>query len=174
MELWTIHSSEMSTVPYMGIISYLMHRGWRAWEAYDVLLSKSVFQALDHLGIKEVSGDLHPLRLKCLVASPTPLLTFIFAYVVLVLIGLRVRRPTTEDRLDPNWLHGLVLFHNIFLIGLSIYMASAAAFFGIRDQSRAFSWGTCRDVSHEELATVVYIFYISKLYETMDTVTHLS
>lgn len=154
----------------MKMIGFFIHKGLKAWERYDTSLSKVVFQALDHLGYVEVKGDLQPLRQKSLVVSPTPVLTFIFAYIILVLLGLRLRRPATKDRLDPDWLKRLVMFHNIFLISLSIYMTTAAAFFGIRDQTRAFSWGTCYDPSQADLANVVYIFYLSKLYEFTDTV----
>ena len=62
----------------------------------------------------------------------------------------------------------LVQTHNLFLIALSSWMSVSACLQAWRLRYRF--WGTAYSDAHGSMATVVYVFYVSKLYEFMDTV----
>ena len=62
----------------------------------------------------------------------------------------------------------LVQAHNLFLIALSSWMSVSACVQAWRLRYRF--WGTAYSDAHGSMAIVVYVFYVSKLYEFMDTV----
>lgn len=62
----------------------------------------------------------------------------------------------------------MVQSHNLFLILLSSWMSASACLHAWRLRYRF--WGNAYSDSEGSLATVVYVFYVSKLYEFMDTV----
>ncbi len=60
--------------------------------------------------------------------SPTGLLLCLAAYAVIVAAGIALqsgRPPVAPEakRPDPAWLRALVLFHNLFLVALSLFMS---------------------------------------------------
>ena len=57
------------------------------------------------------------------VDSPTPLLLCLAGYLAVVAFGLAVVTPADSKRPDPAWLRALVLVHNFFLVGLSLFMS---------------------------------------------------
>jgi elongation of very long chain fatty acids protein 4 len=59
------------------------------------------------------------------VDSPTPLLLCLAGYLAVVAFGLAFVTPAPADskRPDPAWLRFLVLVHNFFLVGLSLFMS---------------------------------------------------
>ena len=141
---------------------------WRTW---DAVVSQGVFGTLQWLGIKEF-GQPSPLtRNLPFVASPTPLLTCVLGYLALVVISVAVlkrRKAPIDDRPDPAWLKALVQLHNIFLIGLSLFMSISAAFNAWRYGYKF--WGTNYSPKETAMGTTIYIFYLSKILEFMDTV----
>ena len=84
-----------------------------SWHAYDAYVSQRVFAFLRTIGFTElrpgyankITGGLP------LVQSPTPMLTLIGAYLLIVLIGLaflKSRKQPRQRQEDPRWLKGLV------------------------------------------------------------------
>jgi hypothetical protein len=66
------------------------------------------------------------------VDSPTGLLLCLAAYFVIVVFGVAVQagRPAVaadSKRTDPAWLRAIVLLHNLFLVGLSLFMSGGCA-----------------------------------------------
>lgn len=154
------------------------------------------------------------------VDSPTGLLLCLAGYFAVVLTGLalnsgRTPPPPESKRPDPLWLRLLVLLHNVFLVGLSLYMSlgcaeqwheaqslwnallhstackqlhTACAVCSVQHSrsSRALSlspgsvswfayqggyklWGVPFRPSETDMARMIYIFFVSKIYEFMDT-----
>ena len=82
------------------------------WHAYDAFVSQKVFALLRSVGFNELRpGHANAIigRLP-LVQSPTPMLTLIGAYLLIVLVGLAVLklRRQPAQRQDSGWLKGLV------------------------------------------------------------------
>lgn len=77
--------------------------------------------------------------------------------------------PACTCRPDPAWLQLLVRLHNVVLIALSAYMSATAALEAWRNSYNF--WGNAYSPTQRGMARVVYIFYISKYYEFMDTVS---
>lgn len=104
-----------------------------------------------------------------LVRSPTPVLLAIVTYIVTVwLWSSSIRRAGLKPRShDPKWLQALVVVHNSFLCALSFYMGV-----GILTEARRHKyslWGNHGGDDQAKLGFYIYIFYVSKLYEFMDT-----
>lgn len=107
------------------------------------------------------------------VDSPTPVLLAIFLYVTTVTLGLRWTRALgLKPRLqEPAYLQVLVIVHNCFCLFLSLYM-----FVGISYrcyQLRYALWGNAYEESETELAHYIYVFYMSKYIEFIDTIIML-
>ncbi|KAH7431649.1 hypothetical protein KP509_08G058600 [Ceratopteris richardii] len=104
------------------------------------------------------------------VDSPTPVLLATSSYLSIVLLGVAWLRsfnakPRTHE---PFLLKALVIFHNLFCLTLSLYMCVGIA-------SRAFQlkyllWGNAYDPNEITMAHYVYLFYMSKYVEFMDTI----
>jgi elongation of very long chain fatty acids protein 4 len=73
-----------------------------------------------------------------------------------------------EKQREPLWLRALVQLHNVILILLSSFMCSSAAYNAWKLGYRF--WGSGYSPAEADMGRTVYIFYISKLYEFMDTV----
>lgn len=106
-----------------------------------------------------------------LVSSPTPVVLAIFAYIVVVwLWSSYIRRVGLKPRSqDPGWLRALVVVHNWFLCCLSFYMGC-----GIISEARHHGYsffGNSGNDGEVKMGFYIYIFYVSKLYEFMDTVS---
>lgn len=149
-------------------VSLLLGKGLVAWQKYDAAVSSTVFDGLERVGFGEIKGAASPLQTLPFVSSPTPLVTFISAYIIIVLLGLKFRRPASADHQDPLWLKAVIQIHNLNLIVLSTYMASAAVYRAI--SNKYTFWGTGYNPSEKDMANVIYIFFLSKLYEVVDTV----
>ena len=76
-----------------------------------------------------------------------------------------------EKRKEPLWLRALVQLHNVNLILLSSFMSTSAAYNAWKLGYRF--WGSGYSPAEVDMGRTVYIFYISKLYEFMDTVQPL-
>jgi hypothetical protein len=99
-----------------------------------------------------------------LMASPEPTFVISFAYLIIVWTLNRVMR----DR-APLQLKWIAVLHNTFLVALSLYMGCEILRNAIVNE---FSF-VCNRVDRSDaglpLARVLYIFYISKAYEFIDT-----
>ena len=82
--------------------------------------------------------------------------------------GLKGSCWSTGKQKDPLWLQALVQLHNVILITLSAYMCGSAVYYAwLYDYN---FWGTAYSPREVGMGRTVYIFYVSKLYEFMDTV----
>ena len=144
-----------------------------AWRWLDGAVSARVFGALSALGL--AGGPLHGGRLHSqhlpFVASPTPVVLVVSAYLAIVYCGLAVAEPRPFKR-KAGVLRLAVVAHNAFLIGLSGYTAVQACLCAWRHKYEL--WGNKFDESEDDMARVVYLFFHSKLYELLDTVSRLA
>lgn len=137
-----------------------------AWNSWDRIVSNTTFSILDSIG-----WHVHPIsdltRGLPAVQSPTPLITSLIFYATVVTLGRAqlVRQPRTNR--DPQLLKTFMVVHNVFLITLSAYMC-----FGCISEARKHNysvWGNKYNPGESRLARYIYIFYISKIYEFVDT-----
>lgn len=80
------------------------------WQAYDAWLSSKVFSGLDAVGFSDASKAASPItRDLPFVDSPTPAITTIAAYLLIVTVGAAcLRQRKAGGGPDPAWLRLLV------------------------------------------------------------------
>ena len=146
-----------------------------AWHQIDRAVSQRVFSALVKLGYPEAGKPAHPLtRGRWLVDTPTPLLASLLLYTIIVSVGCVVlnarkrRQPSKSSKPDPTWLRYAVQLHNIFLVVLSLWMSTKALYCAYKYNYKFY--GQAVSTKEADLGYVMYIFYVSKIYEFMDTV----
>lgn len=136
------------------------------WASWDEVVSNVTFNLL-----REIEWSVDPIssatRGLFAVESPTPLVTCLTLYIVIVLAGCfkLCRRPRQTN--DPAWLKLLIIVHNVFLILLSAYMCVGC----IKEAYlKGYTlWGNDYDPRETELARFIHLFFISKIYEFIDT-----
>eukprot|EP00250_Pteridium_aquilinum_P010721 c19587_g2_i1 orf=1-555(-) len=143
----------------------------RFYESVDTYISTSFFSLLNFMGVHLTSTPL--TKGLPTVDSPTPVLLGMFIYITSVLSGLMwIRAANLKPRLhQPLLLKALVILHNLFCLSLSLYMSLGIAF-------RAFQlnyslWGNAYDPKEDKMAHFIYLFYMSKYVEFMDTIIML-
>ena len=102
-------------------------------------------------------------------ASPTLLLTSLFAYLAIVFGSVRFLKNVPKDptKKDPFWIRSLVIFHNVFLVALSLYMCGGCL---LEAYKNSYSiWGNEYKASETQMAHYIWVFYVSKIYEFLDT-----
>lgn len=145
---------------------------WTAWDAACSQFTRNVFA---RLGFEELlSPPASPVADLPFVASPTVLVTSILVYLTVVCSSVTLNTIRKQEvKRDNAAIRAFVQAHNVFLVGLSTYM-----FTGIIHQaySNGYSvWGNDYSSKETGMAKMIYIFYVSKMYEFMDTVRpHLS
>lgn len=99
------------------------------------------------------------------VASPTVLLTSLAFYFFVVATGFKVLKNVKKDAnaKDGLVLRGVVIFHNVFLVTLSLYMCGGCILEAYKNGYRV--WGNAYDPKETALAHYVWVFYVSKIYE---------
>lgn len=137
----------------------------------DSAISGAFFGFLDYVGVQFTSTP--PTQGLPAVDNPTPVVLSILVYVSSVIYGLRwIKSADLKPRLhEPFPLQALVLVHNLFCLGLSLYMFLNISF-------RAFRldyclWGNAYDPQDTLMAHYIYIFYMSKYAEFLDTIIML-
>lgn len=147
-----------------------------AWHQLDSAVSTRVFQTLYALGYEEAGRPAHPLtRGKWLVDSPTPLLVALLTYHIIVVVGCLVlnsrkrNSPQRQRNPDPIWLRYGVQFHNVFLVLLSLWMSVTSLHCAFKYKYRFY--GQAVSSKETDLGRVAYVFYVSKIYEFVDTVS---
>lgn len=77
------------------------------------------------------------------VESPTILLTSLYFYFAIVGLGFVILKnvPKDPNQKDPLWLKSLVIFHNVFLVSLSLYMCGGCLLEVGSAHGRAWVWG---------------------------------
>ena len=80
------------------------------WHQYDELVSTSVFSGLQAIGLSDASKPASRITKHLpLIDSPTPAVTIIAAYLLIVTVGSAVLRRSQPARgPDPGWLRLLV------------------------------------------------------------------
>mmetsp|Transcript_26142 Transcript_26142/g.31726 ORF Transcript_26142/g.31726 Transcript_26142/m.31726 type:complete len:286 (-) Transcript_26142:258-1115(-) len=140
----------------------------QAYQQFDGVVSTTVFNTLDKLGwgVDPISPATKDLPL---VAKPTGLVAFLIAYSVFVGGGLLFGKPANPKERKPFFgEYYFVLAHNVFLTLLSIYMSGKIVYEAY--QNKYSIWGTSYNPAETEMAKVIWVFYVSKIYEFLDTV----
>lgn len=150
---------------------------WLEWtkgtyERLDGTLSEYVFASLGRMGCDMDAMDPTTGRLS-LVKSPTPAFLAMLAYLTVVVVGLLRSEGKVEkkERKDPSWMKGIVLLHNLFLVVLSGYMSVGISWEAYKNGYKV--WGNPYDPKETRMAYLIWVFYVSKLYEFFDTVIML-
>merc|ERR1719183_101020 len=103
------------------------------YTSVDNIIKPAVFSLLDGVGL-HLEPSCHLTSHLPLVSSPTPVILSVAAYLVIVSLGVLLSSskksssssspsPSSQTkRKDPYWLAVVVLFHNVFLVALSLYM----------------------------------------------------
>lgn len=105
-----------------------------------------------------------------LVDSPAPILAGISLYLAFVFVGLLVikaldLKPRAKE---PLLLQTFVIFHNSFCFLLSLYMCVGIVREAVLNGYKL--WGNPYNPKELQLGHLIYIFYLSKYAEFMDTV----
>jgi elongation of very long chain fatty acids protein 4 len=137
------------------------------YQKLDAVVKPAVFNGLQSAGFglqKQASTIDLPI-----VASPTPLLLSLAAYFLIVGSGLLYRKiaPRGKDAKDGYLLKTLMLGHNVFLVALSLYMCVGIIVEAVKNKYTL--WGNAYNPAETKLAELIWVFYVSKLYEFMDT-----
>jgi elongation of very long chain fatty acids protein 4 len=140
---------------------------WKSWDSYCSHIVRSCFAKLGYtellLPASPAVADLP------FVSSPTPLLTTIIGYLVIVCGSIMLKNGKMESsKRDPVWIRMFVQLHNVVLVFLSLYMCLTLVYEAY--QNGYTFWGNGYNVNHKGMARVIYVFYVSKAYEFMDTV----
>jgi len=138
------------------------------WTTWDKAVSDTTFAVLKALDwevhpVSEVTNDWFA------VASPTVLLTSLLAYFAIVGCGCATLKnvPKDPNTKDPFWMKSLVIFHNVFLVLLSLYMCGGCILEAVKNGYSL--WGNPYNPKETALAHYIWVFYVSKIYEFVDT-----
>ena len=154
----------------MSMLSPIFIRVSEIWRQWDLLVSRNILYTL-----KSIGWDVDPIspatKDYIAVESPTFLISNLLFYIVIIGFGrARIRRTQRKQDLQngsPGWVHFFVIIHNIFLILLSLYMCCGCILEARKNKYHL--WGNEYKQSEVEMAKYIYIFYISKIYEFVDT-----
>lgn len=140
---------------------------WTAWDDACLQFTKKLFV---NLGFSELLlPPAEPVADFPFVASPAVLVTSILVYLTVIGCSLVVRSISkTEVKRDNVVIRLFVQAHNVFLVGLSTYMFTGIVHEAI--SNRYSFWGNEYSPTQKGMAKMIYIFYLSKIYEFMDTV----
>ena len=119
------------------------------------------------LDAQAIDWEVHPIspvtKDWIAVASPTLLLTSLLAYFAIVFSGFAVLKNVPKDptKKDPLWIRSLVIFHNVFLVTLSMYMCGGCLLEAYRNGYSV--WGNAYKASETAMAHYIWVFYVSKI-----------
>jgi elongation of very long chain fatty acids protein 4 len=95
------------------------------------------------------------------------ILSFSLLYVLFVMVGMRVMKSR-----EPMGLKALSMVHNVLLVVLSAYMCAGIGYEYVKEARRTGRW-VCMPASDDpeaaQLTWYLWLFYVSKAYEFMDT-----
>ena len=100
------------------------------WSRWDTLVTQIVLDFIDAVGWNEIRTPSPVTKDLPLVKTPTVLITAILAYLTIIIatfcwrsLGVdKTEKKGEKQKRDPSWLRYFMLFHNIFLVGLSTFM----------------------------------------------------
>lgn len=139
------------------------------WAAWDALCTEGMRTMFVWLGFEELlSPPASSSKDLPFVSSPTVLVTCILVYLTVV-CGSLVSSALSKKEIkrDSFLLRAFVQLHNIFLVGLSLYMCTGILYQAV---ANGYSfWGNNFNPSEKRMAEMIHIFYVSKMYEFIDT-----
>jgi len=135
----------------------------------DVHVTQGVYALLRNVFGTELTGTPTTRGLPT-VDSPTPIVIGVTLYLTIVIGGLIwIKARDLKPRVvEPLGLQALVLVHNLFCFGLSLYMCVGIIYQAVTHKYSL--WGNAYNPEHKEMAILTYLFYMSKYVEFMDTV----
>lgn len=162
-----VHVGGVPVIRFLAAMTTEIAATWTAWDAACSHFMRGVFVKL---GFSELlSPAAKPVADLPFVASPTVLVTSILVYLVVICGSIAINSVRKQEvKRDNAAIRAFVQAHNVFLVGLSTYM-----FTGIVNEaySNGYSvWGNEYNPRETGMAKMIYIFYVSKMYEFMDTV----
>jgi elongation of very long chain fatty acids protein 4 len=138
----------------------------RYWIVWDRFISTVTFKILQDIGWN-VRPTSTVTSQWIAVESPTILMSCLIVYLVVVSTGCAKLRRQSKTSKEPSWLKSIVVFHNLFLILLSAYMCLGCV---AEAYSNGYTiWGNNYKPSEIKMARLIYTFYVSKIYEFIDT-----
>ncbi|OUS42014.1 ELO family [Ostreococcus tauri] len=139
-----------------------------AWTTWDAVISRLTFASLDAFGWQVYPVNETTRRWPA-VESPTLLISCLIVYLLIVCGGrksLSSKSTDNKERENP-YLKVFVIVHNTFLILLSAYMCLGCIFEAYNNGYKF--WGNKYDAGQTKLAGFIYLFFVSKIYEFIDT-----
>lgn len=150
----------------------ILSRATDLWERWDGYVGSTVLTNLELIGFQGMKNPSPVTRDWLFVRSPTLLVTAMLVYLTLVFLGVMYHKVKgsrgEKKRDDPMILRVFVQCHNLFLIVLSSYMCGTSIYEAARNNYKF--WGTGYKTEEVGMTNIIYIFYVSKIYEYMDTV----
>lgn len=140
-----------------------------AYKALDSVLTQAIRWGLNAaFGVELTSAS--PTRGLPGVDSPVPVVVASSFYLLFVSVGLyRIKSRDLKPRQkEPFVLRALVILHNLFCFGLSLYMCLGIVYEAIRNKYSL--WGNAYNPKQVPMARLVYLFYASKYIEFLDTI----
>eukprot|EP00246_Nothoceros_aenigmaticus_P013604 TRINITY_DN476_c0_g1_i2.p1 TRINITY_DN476_c0_g1~~TRINITY_DN476_c0_g1_i2.p1 ORF type:complete len:290 (-),score=23.59 TRINITY_DN476_c0_g1_i2:270-1139(-) len=140
-----------------------------AYQALDNVLAPAVQWGLNAtFGVRLTSAA--PTKGLPCVDSPVPVFVGSSIYLVCVLAGLyRIKSLDLKPRIkEPFLLQTLVFLHNSFCFLLSLYMCVGIIYEAIR--TKYSIWGNAYNPKQVPMARLIYLFYMSKYFEFLDTI----
>lgn len=156
------------SVSNMSIVETLV----ASYQDLDTYISGKTFEFLDFVGAGV--NETTPLTAHLpFVDSPTPLVLFLASYFLILgifypLISWKQSKNPMSCKNNGPILRAFVMFHNFFLAGVSLWMGVMMIYYVIT--TNYTFWGSNFDPTRDtEICFVMYVFYISKFYEFIDT-----
>jgi elongation of very long chain fatty acids protein 4 len=140
---------------------------WQAWDGFCTEAMRGMFV---RIGFEELlSPPASPSKNLPFVESPTVLVTCIVVYLTVVCGSLVASAFSRKEvKRDSFLLRAFVQLHNLFLIGLSSYMCISIIWEAVAN-GYTF-WGNDFNPREKRMAELIHLFYVSKMYEFLDTV----
>jgi len=111
-----------------------------------------------------LSENESPFASRLPLMNPFHVLLITLAYLLIVFLGKQIMKG--RQRIDPKYLS---IFHNAFLVLLSAYMWTTLWSEAYRQGYKVFGNAAVRDESGWTMAKFVWLFYVSKIWEFIDT-----
>ena len=142
------------------------------WQRWDGFVADKVFTAFETLfnGGEDIRSSPSPVTKDWpAVSSPTVLVTWALLSLAVVGLGLALITPAEKRKSAPQSaaLNTFVNYHNAWLIVLSAFMFASSCYQAYVNEYKF--WGQAYNAREVGMAKVIYIFYVSKLYEYLDT-----
>eukprot|EP00210_Caulerpa_lentillifera_P008318 g7937.t1 len=144
------------------------------WSKWDAFLTESTLSIFDWLGWQEIYYPAETTKHLPFVKTPTALVTCILGYLFIIGAAFLKRSLSSGKsksngtlKADSIALRVFMFIHNLFLVILSGFMFAGTVHQAVTNGYTL--WGNMLKVEETGMATMLYIFYLSKIYEFNDT-----